>query len=87
MTGGNGHLGTDSPHALRLGAAFLEHIRPKNRVAPGTIVEIGQQHIIANRAEAAATSLSSSRMPGASISKNTAGNGPSRSGRQINVSI
>src|SRR6266849_4410568 len=32
-------------------------------------------------------SRSSSRMPGASISRNTAGNGPLRSGRQMNVSI
>src|ERR1700738_972619 len=32
-------------------------------------------------------SLSSSRMPGASISKNTAGNEPPRSGRQMKVSI
>jgi hypothetical protein len=49
---GNGHLGAHGPHALALGAALLEHIRPKNRIAAGAVVEIGQQHVIADRVKA-----------------------------------
>src|SRR6516162_10978097 len=50
---GNGHFGADSPHAVALHAALLEHVRPKNRVASGAVVEVGQQHVVADRAEAA----------------------------------
>jgi hypothetical protein len=50
---GSGHLGADSPHALALRAALLEDVRPKNRVTSGAVVEIGQQHVIAHRAETA----------------------------------
>src|SRR2546423_15650218 len=37
----NRHLGSHRAHALMLGAAVLEHLRSKDRVAPGTVVEIG----------------------------------------------
>ena len=43
------HLGAHPSHPLALGAALLEHVGPKNRIAAGAMVEIGQQHVIADR--------------------------------------
>ena len=45
------HFGPHRAHALMLRAAMLEHLRPVDRVAPGAVVEIGQQHAVADRRE------------------------------------
>src|SRR5689334_2478344 len=49
----NGHLGANGTHALVLGAALLLHARSIDRVTTRAVVEIGQQHIIADGAEPA----------------------------------
>ena len=49
----NGHLGADGPHAAVLGAALLLHIGSIDRIAARAVIEIGQQHVIADGAEPA----------------------------------
>ena len=39
--------------ALALGAAFVKHVGSVDRVAPGAVIEIGQQHVIADAREPA----------------------------------
>jgi hypothetical protein len=49
----DGHLRAHRPHAFTLRAALLEHIGAKDRVAAGAVIQVGQQHVVADRAEAA----------------------------------
>jgi hypothetical protein len=49
----NGHLSADGAHTLVLGAALLVDTRAKDRVATRAVVQIGQQHVIADRGEPA----------------------------------
>src|SRR5947209_7721132 len=48
---GNGHVGTDGSHSLVLGAALFLHIWSIDRIAAGAVIEIGQQHVIADCTE------------------------------------
>src|SRR6266481_8022399 len=50
---GNSHLGADRPHAVALGAALFEHVRPENRVAASAIIEVRQKYIITDGGEPA----------------------------------
>jgi hypothetical protein len=45
------HLGAHRAHALMLGAAVLEHLWPVDRVAPGAVIEVGEQDIVADGGE------------------------------------
>ncbi len=47
------HPGAHRPHPLALGAPRLEHVGPEDRVAAGAVVEVGQQHKIADRRQPA----------------------------------
>src|SRR5690349_10249607 len=49
----NGHLGPNGTHALMLRTALLLHARSIDRVTTCAVVEIGQQHVIADRSEPA----------------------------------
>ena len=49
--GRDGHLGAYRTHTCVLCAALLEHVWPKNRVPPGAVVQVGQQHVVANSGE------------------------------------
>src|SRR2546425_6554312 len=49
----DGHLGAYRTHTCALCAAFLEHVWPKNRVPPGAVVQVGQQHVVADGREPA----------------------------------
>ena len=46
-------LGAYRTHTCVLCAALLEHVWPKNRVPPGAVVQVGQQHVVADGREPA----------------------------------
>src|SRR5208282_5750865 len=49
----NGHLGADGPHAAVLAATLLLHIGSIDRIPARTVIEIGQQDVIADGPEPA----------------------------------
>jgi hypothetical protein len=49
----DGHLGSDRTHPRVLRAARFHGFRAKKRISSGAVVEVGQQHVIADRRDAA----------------------------------
>ena len=47
------HLGAHRAHAGLLGRALFQHVGAVDRVAPGTVIEVGEEHVVSDSREPA----------------------------------